>query len=94
MPEYLVASFARSAVRLALGAQIEILASAESAVPVRKVRMQSRYLPPPDDALTVGLDLRVWGAEEEMLSRPIATCASRMGSCRYSALPETRRLSR
>jgi hypothetical protein len=33
MPEYLVASFARSAVRLALGAQIEILASAQNDLP-------------------------------------------------------------
>src|SRR4051794_17230307 len=66
MPEYLMASFARSAVRLAPGARVEILASDESDLPVRKLRIESRYLAPPNDALAIGLDLRVWGSEDDI----------------------------
>src|SRR4051794_21344376 len=60
MSRYLVASFARSAARLPPGARIEILASPESDLPIEKLRIESRYLAAPNDAVAVGLDLRVW----------------------------------
>jgi hypothetical protein len=61
MPQYLVACFARSAVRLPPGQQIEVLLSPASTLPVTKVVVRSRYLPAPNEDAAAGLEIRVLG---------------------------------